>query len=72
MSSQIFDGHNWGIEIFDPFLLMIKKWPSDACVGCDGEYKYTNMILFFTLESFMIENNNKCIGEQGLFEKALI
>jgi hypothetical protein len=55
MSSQTFDGHNWGIENFDRLILMIKKWFNDACVGCDGEYKSKNMIFFLTLESFMIE-----------------
>jgi hypothetical protein len=57
-----------GNENFDPLILMIKKWPS---VGCDGEYKSTNMIYFLTLESFMILENHKCIEEQGLFEEGL-
>ncbi len=46
---------------------MIKKWPIDACVGCDGEYKTKSMIYFLTLESFMGEENNKFLEEQGLF-----
>jgi len=33
-----------GIENFDRFILMKKKWSNDACVGCDGEYKFNNMI----------------------------
>jgi hypothetical protein len=50
---------------------MIKKWPNDARVGCDGKYMSKNMIYFLTLESFMIEENNKFIEEQGLFEEGL-
>jgi hypothetical protein len=56
-----------GIENFDRLILMIKKWPIDACVGCDGEYKTKSMIYFLTLESFMGEENNKFLEEQGLF-----
>jgi hypothetical protein len=59
------------IENFDRLILMIKKWPNDACVGCEGEYKFKNMIYFLTLESFMIEESNKFIEEQGLFEEGL-
>lgn len=50
---------------------MIKKWLNDACVDCDGEYKSKNMIHLLTLKSFMIEENNKFIEEQGLFEEGL-
>jgi hypothetical protein len=41
-----------GIENFDRFILMIKEWRNDACVGCDGEYKPKNMLYFLTLEFF--------------------
>jgi hypothetical protein len=48
---------------------VIKNWIIDVHVDCDGAKKPLNMIDFLTLESIIIEENNKFIKEQGPYEK---
>jgi len=38
---------------------VIKKWPDDVCIGCDGVNKPMNMIF----ESIIIEEKNEFIEE---------
>jgi hypothetical protein len=42
---------------------VIKNWLDEIHIGCDGADKPINMIDFFTLESIIIEENNKFIEE---------
>jgi hypothetical protein len=48
-----------------------KKYLNDVHVGCDGACKPMSVIDFLTLEFITIEENNKFIEEQCLFEENL-
>jgi hypothetical protein len=56
-----------GIENLDRLIFVIKNWPNDVLVGCDGALKPMSMPTFLTSKSNVIEENNKVIEEQGLF-----
>jgi hypothetical protein len=61
-----------GIKNLDSFSLVIKKWIIDVHADCDGAKKPMNMIDFLTLESIIIEENNKLIKEKALMKNTLI
>jgi hypothetical protein len=57
-----------GIDNLDKFILIIKNWHSDACVGCDGPLKPKAMAKCLEKDYGMIEKHNKLIKEQNFFE----
>jgi len=57
-----------GINNLNHLVLVIKNWPNDACVGCDGG-KVQNLHDYLRDEQVMIEEHNKIIEEKGLFEE---
>jgi hypothetical protein len=59
------------IENLDRLIFVIKTWLDDARVGCDGASKPMSMTNVLTSKSNIIEENNKVIEEQGLFEEDL-
>jgi hypothetical protein len=59
------------IENLDRLIFVIKHWLEDTRVGCDGASKPMSMTNFLTSKSNIIEENNKVIEEQGLFEEDL-
>jgi hypothetical protein len=42
---------------------VIKNWPNDVRIGCDGANKPMNMIDFLTLDFIIIKGKNKFIEE---------
>lgn len=58
-----------GIENLNWLIFIIKNWPNDACVGCDGPSKLKVMVKFLKMDFVMIEKHNKMIKEQNLFEE---
>jgi hypothetical protein len=48
-----------GIENLDHLILIIKNWPDDACVTCDGASKPKYMIDFLISKSNVIVKINK-------------
>ncbi len=60
-----------GNENLHHLILMIKSWLDDTHVDYDGAQKFMNMTNFLTSKFIIIEENNKFIEEQGLFEKDL-
>ncbi len=57
------------IESLDWFILIIKNWPNDGCVGCDGPLKPKIMVEFLKKDSTTIEKHTRLIEEQNFFEK---
>jgi hypothetical protein len=55
-----------GIDTLDSLVLVIKNWPSDAYVGCDGG-KVKNLHDYLQARQIMIEKDNKMIEKNGLF-----
>ncbi len=58
-----------GIENLNSLIFIIKNWPNDAYVGCDGPWKPKVMVKFLKMDSVRIEKYNKMIKEQNLFEE---
>jgi hypothetical protein len=57
-----------GIEHLDK-LILIKKWPSDICFGCNGPLKPKAMAKFLERDCAIIEEHNKLIKTQSPFEE---
>jgi hypothetical protein len=58
----------FGIENLDWFILIIKNWHNDACVGCDEPLKPKAMAKCLERDYVMIEKHNKLIKEKKFFE----
>lgn len=58
-----------GIANLNWLIFVIKNWPNDAYVGCDGSSKPKVMVRFLKMDFVMIEKYNKMIKEQNLFEE---
>jgi hypothetical protein len=56
------------IENLDHFNLIIKNWPNDVPIGCDGITK-PKSINGFLCEAIMIEKNKKLMEYTELFEE---
>jgi hypothetical protein len=52
-----------GIENLDQPIFIIKNWPNDIRVGCDGPLKFKGMAEFLERDFAMIEKHNKLIEE---------
>jgi hypothetical protein len=50
---------------------MIKNWPNDVHVGCDGSLKPKTMAEFLEKDFAMIGKHNRLIKEQIFFEDDL-
>ncbi len=52
----------------DYLVLVIKNWPNNVCVGCDGG-KAKNLHDYLQVEQIMIEMHNEIIEKQSVFEE---
>ncbi len=60
------------IENLDWLIFIIKNWPSDVCVGCDGPLKPKTMVEFLERDYAIIKEHNKLIEEQDFLKKIQI
>ncbi len=58
-----------GIENLNQLIFIIKNWPNDIRVGCDGPLKLKAMAEFLENDFAMIEKHNKLIEEEDFLEK---
>lgn len=59
-----------GIDNLNHLVLVIKNWPHDVYVGCDGG-KAKNLHDYLQAEQIMIEEHNKIIEEKKFFLKKI-